>query len=260
MKKLTLTVMVIMLAAAFCCVMDAADAKGQIEHEGDNFIKVSGTSDFDIVYVLDDGDEGKDIEYSAKVINKAGETQSSAVSPSTGTLDSGVAKTLTVTAPKEAGTYQLIVLFTVSGGDADDKTEEETYSFKVVNPIKLTVNLEAKDVTLDLKSFGVYFYIDDQKMEDSYSTITLASDGTGAVSYEWVADPAANSTHTFYVKAVGGESLIKGLDEVHTFYANDSDYSLITAFAVIILIVLIVMFVWVYRKPVKNFGKPKSRR
>ena len=259
MKKLALGMMALMLVAAFCCVADVADARGQIEHDGDNFIKVGGTSEFQIVYTLDAGDEGKDISFTAKVVNRSGETQSNAVSPSSGSLDNGTAKTLVVTAPETAGNYELVVEFSV-GSDDDVKKTEEKYAFKVINPIKLTVNLKATDSTLDLQSFGVYFYIDDMKMEDSYTTISLAYDGSGSVSYDWVADPAPNSTHTFYVKAVGGESLIQGLDEVHTFYANDSDYSLVTALAVIILIVLIVVAIWVYRKPVKNFGKPKSRR
>jgi len=259
MKKLALGIMVLMLAAAFCCVADASDAKGQIEHDGDNFIKVEGTSEFKISYTLDAGDEDKSITYTAKVVNKAGETQSNAVTPTTGSLDNGVTKTLTVTAPKTAGNYELVVEFSVGTGD-DVKKTEERYLFKAVNPIKLTVNLKAEKSSLDLQSFGVYFYIDDIKMDDSYTTISLAYDGTGSVSYDWVADPAPNSTHTFYVKAVGGQSLIKGLDEVHTFYANDSDYSLVTALAMIILIVLIIIMIWVYRKPVKNFGKPKSRR
>ena len=28
----------------------------------------------------------------------------------------------------------------------------------------------------------------------------------------------------------------------------------------IVIILLIIVMVWVYRKPVKNYGKPKSRR
>ena len=32
------------------------------------------------------------------------------------------------------------------------------------------------------------------------------------------------------------------------------------ALLVIVIILLIIVMAWVYRKPVKNYGKPKSRR
>lgn len=32
------------------------------------------------------------------------------------------------------------------------------------------------------------------------------------------------------------------------------------ALAILFVILMIAVIVWIYRKPVKNFGKPKSRR
>ena len=206
--------MALLALAAFCLVPAGLDAAADIEHDGPDYFKVSTSESFDIKYTLDDADEGKEITYSAKVINKAGDTQSSAVSPSSGSLENDVAKTLTVTAPSTAGKYTLVVEFYLQGEDDADplKKTESKYEFTAVNPIKLTVNLKAEDVTLNLEEFGVYFYIDGEKMEDSYTTVSLASDGTGSVSYDWIANPEPNSTHHFQVKAVGGSGLIAGLD------------------------------------------------
>ncbi len=253
MNKVTFAIFAFLALAAVCLVPVSNDVDADITPE-DVVVKTEGTQVFTIVY-NDAVEEGKKLTYSATVVDKGDNTQSNAVSPSTGSLDVGESKDLTVTAPKNTGKYTLVVEYLVD----DEKVKTEKVSFKVINPIKLTVNLKAEEVTLNLEEFGVYFYIDGNKMEDSYTTITLASDGTGSVSYEWVADPAENK-HTFKVVPVGGAGLIDGLDEEHTFYAHDNSYSLIIALASIVVIVLIFAAVWVYRKPVKNYGKPKSRR
>jgi hypothetical protein len=67
-------------------------------------------------------------------------------------------------------------------------------------------------------------------------------------------------THTFKVEPVGETTMISGLGVEHTFYSNDNDYAWLTALALIILILLLIWAYRVYRKPIKNFGKPKSRR
>ncbi len=242
---------------AVCCFAFATgfESDATIDHDGDTDVfKISTTETFKINYVLDEADADKTLKFSAKVVNRAGETMASAVSPSTGTLTSGEDYTITVTVPSNPAKYTLVVEYLV----ADEKKSEDKFAFTAVNPIVLTVNLKADDVTLNLEDFGVYFYIDGEKMEDSYKTITMKSDGTGSVSYDWIADPVGE--HRFCVKAVGDSGLITGLDEEHIFYAEDNDYSLVTALAFIVLILLLIYAVRVYRKPVKNFGKPKSRR
>ncbi len=251
MSKVTLGILAFVALAA-CCLVPLGTTDAQITTDDGDVIKVSGTASFDISYTTD---SDKDLTYSAKVIDKSGNTQSSAVSPSTGSLNSGEAKTLTVTAPSSAGTYKLVVEYLLD----DEKASSEEYSFKAVNPIVLKVNLKADDITLNLEEFGVYFYIDGKKMEDSFKTVSLASDGTGSVSYDWIADPET-SKHTFKVVPVGGSQVITGLNEEHTFYTSDNDYSLLIVLAFVILVILVVFVVRVYRKPVKNYGKPKSRR
>ena len=53
---------------------------------------------------------------------------------------------------------------------------------------------------------------------------------------------------------------IVGLGESHTFYLGDNDYTWIIVLLVVVIVLLVLVMVWVYRKPVKNYGKPKSRR
>ncbi len=244
-------------ALAILCFAPMADyeAAGQIYHEGTSVIEAGETSAFEIVYTLDAAEEGVSLSYSATVVDKAGNVQSSAVSPSTGSLESGEYKSLTVTAPEKAGKYTLKVEFLKNS----EKDSTEEYAFSSVTAKTLTVNLKTDKVTLNMESFGVFFFVDGEKLEDSYSTVTLSRDGTGSVSYDWIADPAAGK-HTFHVEAAGNVDAIKGLDEVHTFYIGDNDYTLFTALAIIVLIVVIIWGVSIYRKPVKNFGKPKARR
>ncbi len=266
MNKVTLGIMAFLALAAICLAPLAAGVDATISHDTtDNVYKVESTEEFEIEYVLGEDDADKDLTYEAKVVNKSDETMSSAVSPSSGSLDSGESKTLTVTVPKDAGSYTLVVDYYLGSDDDKEKIAGDEFKFKAVNPITLKLNLKTEDVALNLEDYGVYFYIDtdgdgvDEKMDDSYTTITLASDGTGSVSYDWIADPQL-SKYTFHVEAVGGSDLIKGLNEEHTFYAHDNDYTWIIVLAVLVLIILILAAVWVYRKPVKNFGKPKSRR
>ncbi len=255
MNKAAFGIIAVLALAIVCLTPVGFDSDGAITHDGD-VLKVSTSETFEIVYTVDEADAEKKLTYNAKVVNKAGETMSGAVSPASGSLVSGEKTSITVTAPSTAGKYKLVVEYLLDEEKIVGK--DDSFDFSAVNPIVLTVNLKAEEVTLDLEQFGVYFYIDGQKMDDSYTTVTLASDGTGSVSYDWIADPEGQ--HTFSVKAVGGSGIIKGLDEEHTFYATDNDYGLVTALAIIILVVLLIYAVVVYRKPVKNFGKPKSRR
>ena len=258
MNKVALGFLAFAVLAAFCFIPAGADAEGQITTDDGDVIEVSKSATFTIKYDLSDADKEKDLSYSAKVVNDSGKTQSGAVSPSTGSLSDGVEKDLTVTAPSTAGKYKLVVEFLLDDEPIDGEKASE-YTFKAVEPIVLKVNLKAKDVTLNLQDFGVYFYIDGEKMEDSYTTVSLAADGTGSVSYNWIADPDS-SKHTFKVVAVGGSTLISGLDVEHTFYAEDTDYTWIVALSGLFLIILIALAIWIYRKPIKNYGKPKARR
>ena len=205
-----------------------------------------------------------DIMFSAKLVDSKGDTVTGAVSPSVDEVDSGVPITLTVTAPQDAGTYTLEVTYTGTVTEGEEEKDidpvTDTLVIKAVEPITLTTQVSLKDPNVDLSGYGVYFWVDGEKMEDSYTTFSVSNKGTGSVSYDWIAD-ASEGKHTFWVESAnGGVVSVDGLDEKHDFYVGDNDYTWYIVLAVLFVIMMIIVLVWVYRKPVKNFGKPKSRR
>jgi hypothetical protein len=227
-------------------------------------IAVDEDADFTIIYT-DSDHESMDVTFSAKLVNTKGDTMTGAVSPTTGAVDSGVPMTLTVTAPSDAGRYTIVVTYTGTvetsdGSSVDIDPAVDRYDIKVVEPITLSVNVSLEDPNVNLSGYGVYFWVDGERMDDSYTTFNVSSNGTGSVKYDWVAD-ASKGKHVFWVESAnGGVVDVKGLDQKHEFYIGDEDYSIYIALAVLFLIIVIIALVWVYRKPVKNFGKPKSRR
>ncbi len=228
-----------------------------------SIVAVDEDAEFTIVY-SDTDHSDIDVTFDAKLVNSKGETMAGAVDPSTGSIDNGVPETLTVTAPTGAGTYTLEVTYTgtydVDGTETDIDPVTDRYVIKAVNPITLTAAVSLEDPNVDLSGYGVYFWVDGEKMEDSYTTFNVSSNGTGSATYDWVTD-AASGKHTFWLESAnGGVVDVSGLDQKHDFYVGDNDYSLYIALVVIFVILAIILLVWVYRKPVKNFGKPKSRR
>lgn len=273
--KATFGIMAVLLMAAVCLVpmVDAEETTNAAftPIEGDRVLGVSDKGTYTIMYnnprLADMVDTDISIEYTAKLVNSNGETQSSAVSPSSGDLNNGESAEIEVTAPKTAGSYTLKVEFVCEATPADEDAEKykdtssTEYKIKVVNPITLSVTLKATgESILDPSGVGVFFFVDGEKKDDSYTTFTMSSNGTATVSYKLVAD-LSSGAHTFkVVSADGSEGMIEGLGEEHTFYIGDNSYTALTALVIVVVILLIVIMVWVYRKPVKNFGKPKSRR
>ncbi|MBQ3685403.1 MAG: hypothetical protein II933_03285 [Candidatus Methanomethylophilaceae archaeon] len=261
-----IAIMALLAVAAVGFVpFDEADADSYTSITGTTHVlKVSGSGEYTIMYsdpdLLDVDDVS--IAFSAKLVNHGGETQSSAVSPSSGELDNGTGKVIKVTAPSTTGEYKLQVSFAVKVGDDAREDKTETYSIKVVKPIVLTQTLKlSKDAKVDPSGLGVFFYIDGEKIADSYTTFDVSSQGTATVSYDWIADPAIGK-HVFKVLPASGEdvSFITGLGEEKTFYVGDNSHTAMILISVLFVILMILVLVWIYRKPVKNFGKPKARR
>ncbi len=243
--------------------------------DGKDVIGVEDSENYTITYTNHDYDDYQDmsmsISYSAKLVDSRGNTVSSGVSPSSGDMDNGISETLTVKAPKDVGSYKLMVTYEVdvtytdSEGEtvevpSEDLEKESVFDIKVVQPITLSVTLKNTS-NIDLTGYGVYFYVDDKKIDGSYTTIDMAKDGTSTITYEWIAD-ASNGAHSFSVQPADSGSLVKieGLGEKQTFYIGDSDYTMWIVLLVVFVILLALIMLWVYRKPVKNYGKPKSRR
>ena len=252
------------MAAAFVLLpVSGADGAYHSISGEKSVIAVDEDADFTIIYTDSDHDV-MDVSFSAKLVNSKGDTMTGAVYPITGEVDSGVPTTLTVTAPSDAGRYTIVVTYTGTyeegGAEVDIGEIVDRFDIKAVKPITLSVDVSLKDPNVNLSGYGVYFWVDGERMEDSYTTFNISSDGTGSVSYDWVAD-ASKGKHVFWVESAnGGVVDVKGLDQKHDFYIGDEDYSVYIALAVLFLIIVIIALVWVYRKPVKNFGKPKSRR
>ncbi len=263
------------LAAVFAVPLAESDGDAFYDISGDNVIGTQDKEEYTISYTNHDYDDKKDmsmsVAYSAKLVDSSGSTVSSGVSPSSGDLTNGVSATVTVTAPKTAGNYELKVTYTptitYTGDDGetvtvptDDVKKEQSYKIKVVDPITLKVTLK-NNSEIDLTGFGVYFYINGEKIEDSYTTVDLSKEGTASVSYKWVTD-SGNGKYTYMVMPADSGNLVNitGLGEEQTFYIGDSSYTVWIVLLVVIIILLAFSLVWVYRKPVKNYGKPKSRR
>lgn len=270
----------VMIAAASVCVLSSeADAYESGITADKNILKTGGTGTFTAVYNNTDYDDAEkytdvshDIRYTAKLVNSAGETQTSGVSPSSGEVGNNEHFDLTVTAPSSTGNYKLMVDFEdkityKEVGDAEAELKDVKagksyeYSIKVVEPVKLSVTVDvSSESKVDLNAYGVYFEIDGKKMDDSYTTFSSNSDGTFTASYEYVADLSDGTYKYRVIPADGSIVTIEGLDSYHTFYIGDKSYTAYIAVSIIFVVIMILVLVWVLRKPVKNFGKPKSRR
>ena len=261
--------------AAFCLAPLAESEAVYYNVDGDSVIGTENKADYTISYSNHDYDSYADVNmsvtYSAKLVDSSGSTVSSGVSPSSGDLTNDVSATVTVTAPKTTGSYKLVVEYkpTVSYTDSEGKTvtvpsddlkKETEFRIKVVTPITLSVTLK-NDSNIDLTGYGVYFYVNGDKVDDSYTTVNLAKEGTATVTYKWVTD-SSDGKYTYSVQPADSGNLVQitGLGEEYTFYIGDNSYTAWIALLVTFVIILIRVLVWVYRKPVKNYGKPKSRR
>ena len=261
--------------AAFCLAPLAESEAVYYNVDGDSVIGTENKAEYTISYSNHDYDSYADVNmsvtYSAKLVDSSGSTVSSGVSPSSGDLTNDVSATVTVTAPKTTGSYKLVVEYkpTVSYTDSEGKTvtvpsddlkKETEFRIKVVTPITLSVTLK-NDSNIDLTGYGVYFWINGDKVDDSYTTVNLAKEGTATVTYKWVTD-SSNGKYSYSVQPADSGNLVQitGLGEEYTFYIGDNSYMAWIALLVIFVIILILVLVWVYRKPVKNYGKPKSRR
>ena len=244
------------IAAAFGLIVISDDASAMsFDLSGDDYAKVDSSVTFTLAY-----DVESDVKYSAKLINASGEEMASAVSSgSSGTLykSSSSDKSITVRAPKDAGNYRLVVSVTSTDGAA---IETLTAPIKAVEPIVLSATLK-NDASAE-RALTIYFVINGAQVDDSKQDVTVPANGTKTVTYDYIVKNVSETT--FYLVAdeatFGGQVSGLGPDNAHTFYVDDKSYTWIEVIAVIVLLIVVFLMIWVYRKPVKNFGKPKARR
>ena len=254
------------MAAAFAGIAvmsdgsDATDPVVNYGFEGDDVIATSTSSTYKFTFTESAELGTLSISYTA-TLEKDGKAVSGGVSPSTGSLTSGVAVSLTVASQKDAGTYKLKVEVEekVSDGDA-------TYNYtavkeiRIIEPITLSVTINNTGST-DLYKGKVLFYLDGQAIDGSEKELNLTAGSSTTVTYDYMPTELSAGKHTYYIQAVDG-TVIDGIgaDNAVTFYYEQGDYSLFNYLLLLVIVILLLLLVWVFRKPVKNFGKPKSRR
>ena len=257
----TLMAMALVFAAGAIVFTDESDAANATVKIDKHVVATEGEVKATIMFQETAAYTSLGVTYDAKVTDGKGEAQSDAVSPSTGSLGNGEEVKLTVKAPKTAGKYKLTVVFTATVDEKKQDPITKDVIFKVVVPVKLSITMKNESNT-DLKGFLVDFYVDGNVVTDKPVEVTVLAGSEGTVSYDYAGD-LGSGAHTFKAKAsdktLVGDKIV-GLDKEHSFYVGQSDYSLIMILMGIFLVIIIVIAIYVYRKPVKNYGKPKARR
>jgi len=201
-----------------------------------------------------------------KVVNSDGVTQSGAVSRTSVSASvfnsNGGVVGVGITAPKTPGNYTLVVEFRISSGTADIITR--TFPIKVVEPILLSVEIK-NNSNSEVNGLSLQFVIDGRARDLTSDTenLTIAPDGSRTVTYKWVVDNPSGGRHTYRVQVHADSTPlanITGLNQDHHFYIGQSDNTLVMWIMGIIFVIMLLILIWVIRKPVKNFGKPKGRR
>lgn len=196
------------------------------------------------------------VNWTAKMVDSKGTSQSNALSKTSG---SGFSEIITVTAPTTEGDYTLEVTFTEKVG-----TESFTYVSKAVLNVGTTVKLSVTVTNnghCNVDNATLYFYVDGKKIDDSkQENVSIAVGNEKTITYEFYDKDLASGKHTYYLSAGDSSYVLNGLEDEQTFYYKQSSMDYLNWILGIIIVVLIVVAVIIYRKPVKNYGKPKARR
>ncbi|AIZ57238.1 hypothetical protein Mpt1_c13770 [Candidatus Methanoplasma termitum] len=257
-----IAVLVMIFVAGAVLVEESSnvDASTSYIHGDTNVVAVKGSLTHQIMFFEPEATTIS-INYTAVLNDSRGNAQPNAVSPSSGSLTNGVESTLTITAPATAGKYTLVVTFKVAIDGAAAENTERTQTISVVNPIVLSAPAR-NNGNVDFTDFAVYFKLDGKLLEESKTLVSATAGSTTTVTYNLVVDNLSSGRHDYELVAgtenIGGQaSFVGGHD---TFYVGHSDYGLFNILLFILLIVLLIVVIYLYRKPVKNYGKPKSRR
>ena len=223
-------------------------------------VKTSGTVTATLNF--NEGDAGfSKVEYSATLLDSTGKNTSATITSSTGSSDTvPFTKDLTVTAPSKAGTYTLKVVYTETIGT---ETKEYTVNkdLKVSEPVTLTVKITNPETSSLAITDGVfYFVLDNKRIEESKTTKSIAIGDTATFTYELLGSTLSKGKHTYSLEAADNAYNVDGLGKEHTFYYDQGNMNAYTYLMVLLFIIVTIIAVWIYRKPVKNYGKPKARR
>lgn len=270
MKSMIMAAVMLMATIAAVAVVsaDEADASADSANHSVTGEKTSvitgGELEFEVKFTEPESYSSNEITYTAKLVNGDGDTQSNKVSPSSGSLESGESQTLKVTAPTTKGTYTLEVTFTEKYTDSEGTEHTATFTDKVkiyvVTPVTLSLTVENKG-TVDIDGADVEWYVDGKVVEDSSTSLSVDAGDSATITYKLDPTGLSHGKHTFYAKAADGSFVsINGLDEEQTFYYDQGDYDYLNYVVFAILIILVLVAIYVFTRPVKNYGKPKARR
>lgn len=168
-------------------------------------------------------------------------------------------KNLNISAPDKTGDYTLKVSFYADSARTELKSEKRAV-ISVVDPVLLKAKLVNKSaVNMEIE---IYFKVDGNKVEGSEQKVTVPAEGDKEVEYKFVTKSVSGS-HTYSIDVDNNETVagtIEGLGVEYNFYGYQTSYSWMLWLAAIGVVVMFLIMLSVYRKPVKNLGKPKSRR
>jgi len=209
------------------------------------------------IYAVDN--TGTRVSYVAKLVDQNGNSAGGSVSPSSGSTVAAGGTILTVTAPSTPGNYVLVVEFTFT---RTDEKVTKTAPVKAVTPITLSAVVDNSNGDL-IVGMEVWFVVDG-KTDDRLGeqTIDVAKGGTKTVTFDWVTENLRNGEHTVMLMGQVGPNPqdVPGLNEEVKFFVGQKSYAMVETILIIMLIVMLIVLFIVFRKPVKNFGKPKGRR
>ena len=226
-------------------------------------IAINGSLDLNITFQEVDEFETLEIKYIIRMYDHNGVSQSvSLISPRDGTITNNTPLKVNVKAPSVPGQYTVKITFTekIDDGKATDIVRE--FKFTAVKPITLSATVENTG-DVDFSNLAVYFVIDGVRQDDSRKLVNVKAGDRTTVSYDWASERPSSGSHRFYIESSnelpGDGTLILG--DSHTFYiGGESNNTLSTIIAGVLLVFAILFAVYVFRKPVKNYGKPKARR
>ncbi len=235
------------VGGALCCDIASTDAadSGNIEFVDNDYGKVGSTLKIkihgDMVY-----------EYTAMI----GDGSSGSISPSSGTLDNERTAELTITLPSKAGDYKIEITYKLDG----EEKSKISANVKAVDPITLKATVKNSGKT-DI-SFNAFFIVDGEKKDDSHQWVTVTAGGTKDVTYDYIIKDTKNIKYCLDSEDDLIKQYVKGLGEenMKEVFTGKNDYTVITVILSIIVVVLVLVTIWVVRKPVINKGKPKARR
>ncbi len=238
-------------ATCFCFVGDdsAADASANTVSTSADFGKVGTTITFTL-----NGESAYDYKIYRMV-------DGSETDKKTGTLsgESSYSATVDITLPSTEGTYTYEIEYL----DSDSKSVfTDSIDIKAVKAItlKATITNDSSNTI----SLYVYFLVKENgesvKVENSEQIVDVEAGKSKDVTCEYIVKNVSDIEFCITSNSDSSKSLVSGLDEWKTVYSSDNDYTFITVFLAIVIVIMIIAIIWIYRKPVINTGKPKSRR